>query len=68
MKSIPFTLLFVTAAILGAATFVEDARGTAFVREYVYATWWFKALWMLLAALRPSSSTRDYSWCSPVPC
>ena len=65
MKSIPFTLLFVTAAILGAATFVEDARGTAFVREYVYATWWFKALWMLLAASAAVVLVRRRMWRRP---
>ena len=65
MKSIPFTLLFVTAAILGAATFVEDARGTAFVREYAYATWWFKALWMLLAASAAVVLVRRRMWRRP---
>ena len=65
MKSIPFTLLFVTAAILGAATFVENARGTAFVREYAYATWWFKALWMLLAASAAVVLVRRRMWRRP---
>ena len=45
MKSVPFILLFMAAAALGIATFVENARGTAFVHTYVYGTWWFALAW-----------------------
>lgn len=45
MRAIPFILLFLAAAVIGVATFVEDAHGTPFVRSTVYGTGWFVALW-----------------------
>ena len=35
---------------MGAATFVEKYRGTDFAHAAVYGSWWFAALWALLAA------------------
>ena len=37
--------------VLVAATFVEQARGTAFVGEHVYRSVWFCVLWGVLAGL-----------------
>jgi len=37
-------------AVMGAATFVKQSRGTAFVAEHIYRAPWFFALWALLAA------------------
>ena len=65
MKSVPFILLFIIAVILGVSTFVEDARGTAFIREYAYAAWWFKGLWTLLAAGMAVALVRRKMWRRP---
>lgn len=43
------TVIFVTIIIvLGVATFVEQAQGSAFSSSHIYGTWWFVALWALL--------------------
>lgn len=34
---------------MAAATFIEKSRGTDFVHTAVYGSWWFTALWALLA-------------------
>ena len=38
-------------AILIAATIVEKYMGTPFVMEHVYGSWWFVALWAVLASV-----------------
>ena len=50
MKRLPFILLFLTAMILGIATFVEDRRGMDFIHATVYGAVWFKVLWGTVAA------------------
>ncbi len=55
MKFLPFILLLLTAVLIGMATWVENACGTAFIRDYVYGTTWFilwwSAVWAASAAL-----------------
>ena len=34
---------------MAGATFVEKARGSAFTSEHIYGSWWFVALWVVLA-------------------
>ena len=36
--------------VMGGATFMEHAKGTDFVSQEVYSSWWFFLLWFLLAA------------------
>ena len=36
-----YVLLIGYIVVLGIATFVEEAKGTAFVREHFYYAWWF---------------------------
>ena len=43
-------LYFVVVAVLAAATIVEKWQGTEFVSSHFYGSWWFTALWALLAA------------------
>ena len=38
-------------AILIAATIVEKYMGTPFVMEHFYGSWWFVALWAVLASV-----------------
>lgn len=49
LKRIVFTLYVLVIATMAAATFIEKSRGTDFVHTAVYGSWWFTALWALLA-------------------
>ena len=58
-------ILFIYGAlvvVLAVATFVEQARGTAFVGEHVYHTAWFCTLWGVLAALTLVACLRLRLW------
>lgn len=49
LKRIVFTLYALVIITMAAATFIEKSRGTDFVHTAVYGSWWFTALWALLA-------------------
>ncbi len=49
LKRIVFTLYVLVIVTMAAATFIEKSRGTDFVHNAVYGSWWFTALWALLA-------------------
>ena len=49
VKYIVFTLYVLVIIAMGAATFIEKSHGTDFVHTAVYGSWWFSALWALLA-------------------
>ena len=49
IKYIVFTLYVLVIVTMAAATFIEKSRGTDFVHTAVYGSWWFTALWALLA-------------------
>ena len=49
IKYIVFTLYVLVIATMAAATFIEKSHGTDFVHMAVYGSWWFTALWALLA-------------------
>ena len=51
IKSIFICTFIGIIGLLGYATFVEQAHGPLFVAESIYHTWWFFALWALLALL-----------------
>ena len=57
-----FTLLACVAVVIAAATFVEDVRGTAFVKEQVYSAWWFRLLWMAVALTGAWQMVRMHLW------
>lgn len=46
----PFILLAIIAAIIGAATIVENSMGTPFVLDNIYGAWWMKCLWAVISA------------------
>lgn len=53
MKLLKVFVLAVAIAlivVMMAATLVEGAQGTPFVHSHIYGSWWFVALWALLAA------------------
>lgn len=48
----PLEIIYVLLiVVMAAATVIENVKGTLFVRQSVYGSWWFMALWALLAAL-----------------
>lgn len=51
IKTLFLITLIGIIGLLGFATFVEQARGPLFVSAHIYHTWWFFALWALLALL-----------------
>jgi DNA-binding beta-propeller fold protein YncE len=55
-------LIFVSALALGLATFVEAAYGTPAVQFYVYQTWWFEAILVLLAINIFCAAAIRYPW------
>jgi cytochrome c-type biogenesis protein CcsB len=48
-KIIAFGFLIAMLVILAVATFVEKAKGTPFVAEYIYGSWWFVTMWFIIA-------------------
>ena len=48
--------------VLGTATFVEQAHGTAFAAQHIYHALWFVALWALLAAVAVVIIVRRRLW------
>lgn len=49
MKRLILILYVALVVVLAVATFVEQARGTAFIGAHVYHTHWFVLLWGVLA-------------------
>ena len=62
MKRLILIIYVVLVVVLAVATFVEQARGTAFVGEHVYHTAWFCTLWGVLAALMLVACLRLRLW------
>lgn len=50
MKRITVVVYIGLVVLLAVATVVEQLRGTGFVEQQVYHTWWFCALWALFGA------------------
>lgn len=49
LRRLPFILLLAVAAVIAIATIVEKNDGTEYALRQVYGTWWFIALWALVA-------------------
>ena len=49
LKIISFGTIGVLVAVLVVATLIENILGSSFVVECIYHSWWFIALWVLLA-------------------
>lgn len=48
----PLEIIYVLLiVVMAAATVIENVKGTLFVQQSVYGSWWFMTLWALLAAL-----------------
>ncbi|HTN74803.1 MAG TPA: hypothetical protein VL096_06130, partial [Pirellulaceae bacterium] len=60
--SLAVILIFSSAVSLGLATFIEAAYGTPVVQFYVYQTWWFELLLILLAVNIFCAAAIRYPW------
>lgn len=60
--SLAVTLIFGLAFALGLATFVEAAHGTPVVQFYIYQTWWFELLLVLLGVNIFCAAAIRYPW------
>ena len=49
LKKITFTLYAIVILVMAMATIVEKTQGTPYVLNAVYGSWWFCAIWALLA-------------------
>ena len=49
VKKITFTLYAIVILVMAMATIVEKVQGTSYVLGNIYGSWWFTALWALLA-------------------
>ncbi|MBS7322344.1 MAG: cytochrome c biogenesis protein ResB, partial [Bacteroidaceae bacterium] len=48
-KKIAFTVYAIVIFVMAMATIMEKTKGTPFVLNNVYGSWWFTSLWALLA-------------------
>ena len=49
IKKITFTLYAIVILVMAMATIIEKTQGTPYVLGHIYGSWWFTALWALLA-------------------
>jgi len=49
MKKITLISLAAIICVMMAATIVEKFKGTPFAGEYIYGSWWFVLLWLVLS-------------------
>ncbi len=49
LKTLIALIYVALVLVMGLATFVEQVNGTAFSLSHIYHSWWFFALWGLLA-------------------
>ena len=50
LKYIVSALYILLIVCMGSFTIIEKYRGTSYVSENLYGSWWFAALWALLTA------------------
>lgn len=48
--------------VLGAATLIEDQKGSGFVSQYIYGNWWFVILWALMVACGTYLAIKKRIW------
>ena len=49
LKKIAFTIYAIVIFVMAMATIIEKTKGTPYVLNNVYGSWWFTSLWALLA-------------------
>lgn len=48
-KTVAFSLFALLALVMGVATLIEHAKGTPYITEHIYYSWWFFILWAVMA-------------------
>ena len=48
IKKLVIVLYILIVVCIGLATVIEKYRGTTFVGDHIYGTWWFSAMWAAL--------------------
>ena len=51
LKKTTFTIYAIVILVMAMATFIEKTHGTPYVLSNIYGSWWFTALWAVLAIL-----------------
>lgn len=51
LRRILFALYVLIVVCMGTATIVEKYRGTSYVLEHIYGSWWFTLVWAALAVV-----------------
>lgn len=49
LRILPFLIVAAVVIVMAIATIVEKIHGTTFASSKIYSTWWFSAIWGLLA-------------------
>lgn len=49
LRILPFLIVAAVVIVMAIATIVEKIHGTTFVSTKIYSTWWFSAIWGILA-------------------
>lgn len=62
MKRLICFVYIVLVLLLGAATFVEQARGNAYASEHIYHSGWFCVLWGILVVVSVAWIVRRRLW------
>ena len=62
IRHIVSVLVIVLIAVMAAGTVVEKLHGSEMALAHVYGTWWFVALWALLAGLMVTMAVKYRMW------
>ena len=62
LRHITSVLIILLIAVLAAGTVVERLHGSEFALAHVYGTWWFVALWTLVAVLMVIMAVKCRMW------
>ena len=62
LRHITSVLIIILIAVLATGTVVERLHGSEFALAHVYGTWWFVALWALVAVLMVIMAVKCHLW------
>lgn len=62
LRHITSVLIIILIAVLAAGTVVEKLHGSEYALAHVYGTWWFVALWALVAVIMVVMAVKGRMW------
>ena len=62
LRHITPVLIIILIAVLAAGTVVEKLHGSEYALTHVYGTWWFVALWALVAVIMVVMAAKGRMW------